>query len=165
MIMEPTLGFPMQPMLARKLASKFNIDRIILISFPINSILAEEEVELYRLSTGCKVEEITTLLNEDIAALIKQNTFDFIKEFSSSEEIITKFTFKGIRIGQHFASQLQRHNSNLCIEFNLKVKDYINQLAEWVAYYFLLGELSKRYIINTSLWTHNVYMKGFLIDK
>ena len=166
LILEPTLGIPLQPLLVDELCRTNDYERIIWLQ-PIN--FKDNSSSLFSKIIDRPIVTLQELIPVDKIGKLEENanlvTNRLLEGVSDECHGLHQILFEDIPIGLYLVSHLQRHYIELCVEWRLPKHFLKNLLLEWIRYSLYLKLLIKQCSTNSAaIFTHHVYFFGYLSE-
>jgi len=168
LFVEPTVGFPIVPLVISELTNTYK-PSIIAVIDAHNS--ASTTLDLFQRLNKTKVVPASHLIKQRLQ-LVRSQAGSFADNYISSRikpdaqlADLHKLVFNGVNIGTYFISFLMRHNQALCIgqeqEF---AKEYLQSLRGWLISGYILNEIFMTAGKSLGVFTHSTYFWGFVSD-
>ena len=170
LLLEPTLGIPVNPFLAKELIKRKKLREIIILSNDIE--ITDEAFERFRKGykiCGVDINPISCYINRaEVKQLWEKAKTDASKlmEILDSRGVeLAQVKYKKTRIGLYLASVMLRNNPKLCIEWNPDRTIIINTLANWILSAQIFNTVAKGKVLaaeSIALFSHSSYFWGFI---
>ena len=166
LFLEPTLGLPLQPMLAKRAHKEYCFDTIVWLT---RKDQQESSRRFFEHIIGTRFTCIDDMVTLDENLEFKSEAIEFASEalatIGSESQGLHEVTFDDVPIGLYLVSFLQRHNNELCKSWSLPKANIKNALIEWSYFALIIRSLASQNADGCAgIFTHHVYFFGFLSE-
>jgi hypothetical protein len=166
LFIEPTVGIPVQPILAKSIIRSSEHDSIVWLQFKdsedntrdyFQRLIGEDIHYLDEVISPSDLERL-----KHISLRICLGMLDTIGEQSQG---LHTLTLDGVPLGLYVVSSLQRHSNELCKNWLLPKENTKEILLKWIFFAKAVKELAARNPAKcTGIFTHHVYFYGFISE-
>jgi len=161
LFMEPTLGLPIQPLLARELCIENKADNIIWLEYCKGDAAKHlERISGYRVSTLNEYKDEKEAYHNKSEEITRSLMGSLDDECGGLHSVV----WEDVPIGLYLVSYLQRHNTDLCRSWIYPKTSLYRLMKYWLYTAYILSDLAKISINSFGLFTHHVYLYGFLSE-
>ena len=166
LFIEPTIGIPIQPMLAKKIIASSEYDAIIWLQ---QRNFSDNSCEYFENLIGEKLYYLDDMISKTKVNGFKEQAIEItaksLKKIGNECQGLHTITFNEVPIGLYIVSFLQRHNTELCKHWSIPKQQIKNTLTSWYYFGLIVKYLAQKNPgLSSGMFTHHVYFYGFISE-